>query len=152
VTQPRTADIEHQYDDDQREGKRKRYVSAPGRFNAFLVHRVTGLAHAQVCLANADEGVSADSNAFLPGFITVREYAVAAAEVLGDQTAAGIAEDPHVARGNIGIANDNIIVVSTADKDVLLGEAEALNDLTTAGKDFDPDHLEVCAASRKRFP
>jgi hypothetical protein len=55
-------------------------------------------------------------------------------------------------RGNIGVVDDDVVVVRTSDSRFRTCDPKALSDVTLAGQHLDPDHFVTCTASRNCRP
>src|SRR5262249_51832616 len=85
--------------------------------------RMIGLADAKEGLADADRLLAIQEDARKPGLAAIEEGAIRAAEILGNQTPVVLAEHTQVPRGDIGIVDDDVIVIAAADADFWTGKA-----------------------------
>ncbi len=110
------------------------------------------LADAQKGLADAERLLAVNDDARQPALAAIEENAIGAAHVLGDELPGLVAKDAQVARGNIGIVDDDVVVIAAADTCFRTGDAKAGRYFAVTRQDLDPDHLVTCTASRKRLP
>jgi hypothetical protein len=96
--------------------------------------------------------ISIDRDPSEPALAAIEIDAVGTAEILGHELAGLIMKHPEVPRGDVGIIEDDVVVIAAADAELGRIDPEARGDVAMAGKDLDPDHLTTCRASRKRWP
>jgi hypothetical protein len=109
------------------------------------------LSDAQESLADADRMRAVDNDARESVRAAIEEHTVGAAHVLGDELPCLVAKDAQVLCRDIGIVDDDVVVVAAADARLRTGDAEAGRYVAVTRQDFHPDHLVACTALRKRL-
>ena len=111
-----------------------------------------GVADPKQRLSDADRLDAVENELRLSAPAPVEIEPIGAAEILGDEAPVSVAKDPDMARGHVGVVENDVIVVATADADLRRIDAEAAGDLAMLGENLDPDHRATCSRSRKLLP
>ena len=122
------------------------------RSTAWLV-----VADADEAVANADRTLAIEKARYSPGGSSRGRgnRPLALPQVLGKEPAVGIAPDAHMPRRDIGIVEDEVIVIAAPDRDRGLGAGEAVpgGNVAMPRQHLDPDHRVHChRLARKRRP
>ena len=103
-------------------------------------------------LADPDRVLAVDDDARGAALAAVQIGAVDASHVFGGKLARLVAKHAQMVGSDIGIVDNDIVVVAAADACFSSRDPESRRDVALARQDFDPDHLTTCSASRKRLP
>ena len=113
---------------------------------------MAGLADPQKGLANTDRLGAVDDNAPKSILAAIEERTVGTADILCDDPSGFVAEDTKVLGPDIGIVDDDVVIVSATDENFRTRNAKPGLNVAVARQYLNPDHLLTCTASRKRFP
>jgi hypothetical protein len=105
---------------------------------------MTDLANAQIGLADTNWVFAVNNDARDPVAAAVDKRAVGAAQILGNELPGLVAKDAQMLGGDIGIVDDDVVVISAADARLRNGDPETRGNIAVARQYFYPDHLLVC--------
>src|SRR6185436_12679385 len=110
------------------------------------------LANAQMGLPDTNRMLAVNDDAREPVAVAVEKRAVGAAQILGDELPGLVAKHAQMLRGDVGIVDDDVVVIAAADARLRSGDPETRGNIAVTRQYFHPDHLLVCTDCRKRLP
>ena len=102
------------------------------------------LANAQIGLADTNRMFAVNDDAREPVAAAVEKRAVGAAQILGNELPGLVAKDAQMLCGDIGIVDDDVVVIAAADPRLRSGDPETRGNIAVTRQYFHPDHLLDC--------